>query len=51
MIGLSELLIPGIIFLLIVLFGTKSFLKFYRDVKGVRKEMKDIDKEFEDTKN
>jgi Sec-independent protein translocase protein TatA len=49
MIGLSELIIPGIILLLILIFGPKTFTNAYRKWKSVREEIKDIDKDFKET--
>lgn len=46
MIGLSELIIPVIILILIITFGKKTFLNFYKDMKGIKKDMEKIDKEF-----
>lgn len=48
MIGLSELIIPGIILLVILIFGPKAFIDSYKKWKSAREEMKQIDKEFKD---
>jgi Sec-independent protein translocase protein TatA len=48
MIGFSELIIPAIIILLVIVFGKKTFLNFYRDMRGIKKEMKEIDKELKE---
>lgn len=48
MIGLSELLIPGLVLLAILIFGPKTFTEAYKKWKRVREDMKDIDKEFKE---
>lgn len=49
MLGFSELWLPALIILAIAIWGSKGFLKMYRDWKQTRVEMKKVDKEFEET--
>lgn len=49
MIGLSELAIPIVIFLAILIFGPKTISNAYRKWKGVKKDIKEIDNEFDET--
>ena len=50
MLGFSELWLPALIVLAIVIFGRKAFLKAYRDWRGVKQDMKTIDNEFKQSK-
>lgn len=47
MIGLSELIIPLVIFLVVLIFGPKTISNAYRKWKGVKKDISEIDNEFE----
>ncbi|GBE19320.1 hypothetical protein BMS3Abin17_00043 [archaeon BMS3Abin17] len=50
MIGFQELIIPGIILLLIIIFGRKAFKKLLRDLFSAKKDYEEIKEEFKDKK-
>jgi hypothetical protein len=47
MIGLNELIIPFLILAVVTIFGRKTVLKLYRDFKATKKDLKEIDKEYD----
>ena len=47
MLGMREIIIGVVLLIIASLFGKNWFLKMYRDIRGIKKDMHKIDKETE----